>query len=106
MPTPPSTVRFQVRKGMSAREIARDLHDNGLIHHRWSFLLWAKLSGIRPSIPGYMNFPRVKPDFRYIACCSKGRRAYADVPRRMDVQANGGAYWRRTACAGAGFWRS
>ena len=49
---PASTVRFQVRPGMSAREIARDLHDNGLIHHRGEFSPWLKLLGHKVIHPG------------------------------------------------------
>jgi UPF0755 protein len=48
-----TSVRFQVRKGISARDIARDLREDGLIHSRWSFLIWAKLYGhnsIRPGV--------------------------------------------------------
>ena len=54
-----STVRFQVRKGLSARQIARDLHDSGLIRHPWSYWAWARLNRRKSARPGvYELSPR------------------------------------------------
>jgi UPF0755 protein len=43
-------VRFQVRKGVSIHDVARELRTQGLIRHRWSFLIWPKIlrDAIRP----------------------------------------------------------
>jgi len=49
---PAHAVHFQVRKGIAARDIARDLHDDGLIRHPWTFLIWVKLLGARAIRPG------------------------------------------------------
>lgn len=46
------TVRFEVRKGTSAREISRGLREQGLVRHPWSFLAWAKLYGHKAIRPG------------------------------------------------------
>ena len=53
-----STTHFQVRQGLSAHEIARDLHDQGLIRHPWTFLLWVKLLGSKSIRPGVYDIPR------------------------------------------------
>jgi UPF0755 protein len=45
-------VHFQVRRGLSAHEIARDLHDQGVIRHPWTFLVWVKLMGAKAIRPG------------------------------------------------------
>ncbi len=47
-----TTVHFQVRRGLSAREIAHDLHEDGLIGHPWTFLIWVKLMGAKAIRPG------------------------------------------------------
>ncbi len=53
-----TTVRFQVRKGLPARGIARDLCEQGLIRHPWSFLIWVKLFGHPGAIkPGVYELP-------------------------------------------------
>ncbi len=44
---PERVQRFQLRRGLSAQEIARDLRDNGLLRHRMNFLVWVKLFGAR-----------------------------------------------------------
>lgn len=44
---PERSLRFQLRRGLSAQEVARDLRDNGLLRHRVSFLIWAKLFGAK-----------------------------------------------------------
>jgi len=49
---PPAIVQFQVRKGISAREVARELQAQGLIRQRWSFLLWARVYGRKAIRPG------------------------------------------------------
>ncbi len=50
----PTIVRFQVRKGLPARGIAKDLSDQGLLRYPWSFLIWVKLLGhpgaIKPGV--------------------------------------------------------
>jgi UPF0755 protein len=51
--------RFVVERGASAREIARGLKRQGLIWHRWTFLIWPKLHGrvaVRPGI--YLLSPK------------------------------------------------
>ena len=45
-------VNFQVRRGLSAHEIARDLHDEGVMRHPWTFLFWVKLGGAKAIRPG------------------------------------------------------
>jgi UPF0755 protein len=50
--TPAAMVQYQVRKGISAREVARELQAQGLIRQRWSFLLWARFYGRKPIRPG------------------------------------------------------
>jgi UPF0755 protein len=44
-PAPAKVVAFQIRKGLAAHAIARDLHDQGLLRYPWSFLVWVKLFG-------------------------------------------------------------
>jgi UPF0755 protein len=45
-------MRYQVRKGVSMRDVARDLRAQGLLRHRWSFLIWPKIlrEAIRPGV--------------------------------------------------------
>jgi len=45
-------VRYQVKKGVSMREVARDLQAQGLLSHRWNFLVWSKVfrHAIRPGV--------------------------------------------------------
>jgi len=45
-------VRFQIKKGVALREVARDLQAQGLIHTRWNFLIWPKLfrHAVRPGV--------------------------------------------------------
>jgi UPF0755 protein len=47
-----TTVHFQVRRGLSAREIAHDLQQGGLLNHPWTFLIWVKLMGAKAIRPG------------------------------------------------------
>lgn len=47
-----TTVHFQVRRGLSAREIAHDLERDGLIKQPWSFLIWVKIMGAKAIRPG------------------------------------------------------
>lgn len=64
---PEAKVQFQVRKGISAREVARELQVQGLIHQRWSFLLWARFYGrkaIRPGIYEISNRESVLTMYR------------------------------------------
>jgi UPF0755 protein len=51
-------VRFQIRKGESVREVARDLCAQGLLRYRLGFLIWPKIirQGIRPGV--YAISPR------------------------------------------------
>lgn len=49
---PDRTIRFQLRRGISAREIAQDLTDTGVLRHRGLFLLWVKAFGARRLRPG------------------------------------------------------
>jgi len=52
--SPARVIRFQVRKGVPARGVAKDLYDQGLLRHPISFLIWVKLlghaSGIKPGV--------------------------------------------------------
>jgi UPF0755 protein len=50
---PSAAVRFQVQKGHSAREVARELQAQGVIRYRWTFLLGSKIfrhKAIRPGV--------------------------------------------------------
>ena len=56
-------VRFQVRKGLSAREVARDLSAEGVIRSPWTFLVWSKVYRHRSIRPGVYEFPRSQSGF-------------------------------------------
>ena len=52
--------RFIVNKGASAHEIARELKQNGLVWHPWTFLAWVHLRGRHAIRPGaYSLSPRM-----------------------------------------------
>lgn len=55
---PSGSVHFQVRKGLSAHEIARDLHDQGVLRHPAAFLIWVKLLGSKAIRPGVYDISR------------------------------------------------
>jgi UPF0755 protein len=67
-----STVHFQVRKGLSAHEIAHDLHDQGVIRHPWTFLIWVKLMGAKAIRPGVYDIPRGDSGFSIYRLMLKG----------------------------------
>jgi len=66
------TVRFQVTKGLSAHEIARDLHANGLICHPWTFIVWAKLLGAKAIRPGVYDLSTRETGFTICRILQKG----------------------------------
>jgi len=70
---PATTVRFQVRKGLSAREVAKDLYDQGLIRNRWNFLIWVKMMGHPGSIrPGVYELSSRESGYRIWRTFRKG----------------------------------
>ncbi len=52
-----SSIHFQLRRGLSGREIARDLQQHGLIRHPASFLIWVKFFGANRLRPGIYDLP-------------------------------------------------
>ncbi len=53
---PERPISFQLRKGLSGQEVARDLKDSGLLSHRATFLIWVKLFGSQRIQPGIYEF--------------------------------------------------
>jgi len=49
-------VRFQVQKGHSVREVARELQAQGLIRYRWTFLFGSKIFRHKAIRPGVYEF--------------------------------------------------
>jgi UPF0755 protein len=50
-------VHFQLRRGLSGRQIAKDLHDHGIIGHPARFWLWTKVLGAKRIKPGVYDIP-------------------------------------------------